>query len=77
MAAGQKVMKKPVDMGRANLSRRDLPLPKPSSKVRHDSAVQANRTDGVTPTAKIAGEGLGNHVNLVTRNRFTSAGTTA
>jgi hypothetical protein len=71
------LLEKPVDMGWANLSRGDLPLRKPSFEVRYDSTIQADRTCGVTPTAEIASEGLGDYVNLVARFRITIAGYTA
>jgi hypothetical protein len=74
MAAGQMVSKKRVNVGRANLSWRNLSACKPASEVRRDSAIQANRTDGVTPTAKIAGVGVGNYVKLAARTRITSTG---
>ena|ERR1035437_7128793 len=74
MAAGQMVSKKPLDIGWANLLRRDLPLAEPSAEVLHDSAIQANRADGVAPSAKIAGEDLRDYVNLMARTCFTSAG---
>jgi hypothetical protein len=44
--------------------------------VRHDSAIQTDGACGVTPTAEIASEGLGNYVKLVTRILFTIAGST-
>jgi hypothetical protein len=75
VTAAQMPPEKPVDMAWANLSRRDLPLREPSSKVRHDSAIQANGTRGVTPTAEIASEGFGNYVNLVARILSTIAST--
>ena len=74
MAARQMLLQKPVDMEWANLSRGDLPLREPSSEVGHDSAIQADSTGGVAPTAEIASEGLGNYVNLVVRVFFTIAG---
>jgi hypothetical protein len=69
------LLQKPVDMGWANLSRGDLPLREPSSEVCHDSAIQADGTGGVAPTAEIATEDLGNYVNLVARFLFMIAGT--
>ena len=74
VAARQMLLQKPVDMEWANLSRGDLPLREPSSEVCHDSAIQADGTGGVAPTAEIASEGLGNYVNLVARVFFTIAG---
>ena len=76
MAARQMLLQKPVDIGWTNLSRGDLPLREPLSKVCHDSAIQPDGTRGVAPTAEIASEGLGNYVNLVTRFLFTIAGST-
>ena len=69
-------LEKPIDMGWANLSRGDLLLREPSSEVCHDSAIQADGTGGVAPTAEIASEGLGNYVNLAARFLFTIAGPT-
>jgi hypothetical protein len=66
-----------VDMGWANLSRRDPSLREPSSEVRYDLAIQLDGTRGVTPFAEIASEGLTNYVNLVTRTPFTSASAAA
>jgi hypothetical protein len=76
MAAAQMLLEKPVDMGWANLSRGDLPLREPPFEVLHDSAIQADGTLGVSPTAEIASEGRGNYVNLAARILFTIAGTT-
>jgi hypothetical protein len=70
------LVNKPVDMGQTNLSRRHSPAREPSPEVRHDMAIQANRAEGVSPTAPIAGEGVGNYVNLATGTRFTSTGIT-
>jgi hypothetical protein len=77
MAAGQMVSKKSLDMDWANLLRPDLPLAEPSAEVPRDSAVRANRAVGVTPSAKIAGEGLRDYVNLIARTCFMSADMTA
>ena len=77
MTAGQMLLEKPIDMRFANLSRRDFPFQEPSFEVRHDSAIQADGTGGVTSTVEIASEGLGNYVNLVARFRFMIAGNTA
>jgi hypothetical protein len=76
MTAGQMPLQKPIDMGWANLSRRNFPFQEPTSEVRHDSAVQVNRTPGVTSTPEMASEGLGNYVELIARVHFTSTGTT-
>ena len=76
MAVRQMLLQKPVDMGWANLSRGDLLLREPSSEVCHDSAIQADGTGGVAPTAEIASEGLGNYVNLAARFLSTIAGPT-
>jgi hypothetical protein len=74
--AGQMLLQKPIDMEWANLSRRNFPFQEPTTEVRHDSAIQANRTPGVTSTAKIASECLGNYVKLIARALFTGTGTT-
>jgi len=76
MTAGQMPLQKPIDMGWANLSRRNFPFQEPTSEVRHDSAIQVNRTPGVTSTPEMASEGLGNYVELIARVLFTSTGTT-
>jgi hypothetical protein len=68
------MLKKPFAMGWANPPQGDLAWLEPLPEVRHDSAIQANRTAGITLAAKIAGEGLRNYVNLVARARITSAG---
>jgi hypothetical protein len=76
MAAAQMLLEKQLDMGWTNLSRADLPFREPSSEVRHDSTIQADGALGVSPTAEIASEGLGNYVNLAARTRLTIVGTT-
>jgi hypothetical protein len=76
MTAGQMPLQKPVDMRWANQSRRNFPFQEPTSEVRHDSAIQVNRTPGVTSTPEMASEALGNYVELIARVLFTSTGTT-
>jgi hypothetical protein len=75
MTAGQMLLQKPIDMSWANLSRRNATFQEPASEVRHDWAIQANGTPGVTLTAKMAREGLGNYVKLIARVLFTGTGT--
>ena len=74
--AGQMLLQKPNDMEWANLSRRNFPFQEPTTEVRHDSAIQANSTPGVTSTPEMASEGPGNYVELIARVLFTSTGTT-
>ena len=76
MAAGQ-MLKKSLAVGRSNLPQDDVAWLEPLPEVHHDSAIQANRTDGITLTAKVVGEGLRYYVNSLARTRFTSSGVTA
>jgi hypothetical protein len=75
MTAGQMPLQKLIDMGWANLSRRNFPFQEPT-EVRHDSDIQANRTPGVTSTAEMASEGLENYVKFIAGLLFTRTGTT-
>lgn len=68
----QMLVEKPLDVCWANLSWRDVPLREPSPEVRHASDVPANGVRRVATPAKIAGESLGNYVNLRDVRSFTS-----